>query len=343
MRSDGDIQMGTCHLMRCLALGQAWQDAGGQVIFMTAVRNSALKARLEAEGMRVAQPVANPGSDGDALQTVQLGRRLGSSWVVVDGYHFNSRYQALIKEAGLKLLYIDDDVHVEHYYADLVLNVNLHARPELYARRESYTLLLLGSQYALLRREFEPWRQWQREINPNARRILVTMWGADHDNATARVLQALEGVGLSGLEITVILGGAYPHRRQLEKILRKCRHSVHLEQNVMQMTEIMAWADLAISAGGGTCWEMAFMRLPNLILVLAENQRPIAEHLDNRGIAVNLGWHRDFLSQELQKWVIRLLNSPRERAARGNRGRELVGGKGGSRVVAAMLEVQRND
>jgi len=30
IRADADTQIGTGHLMRCLALGQAWQDAGGR-------------------------------------------------------------------------------------------------------------------------------------------------------------------------------------------------------------------------------------------------------------------------------------------------------------------------
>ena len=46
------------------------------------------------------------------------------------------------------------------------------------------------------------------------------------------------------------------------------------------MPELMARADVAVSAGGSTCWEVAFMGLPFLIVVLAENQEHIAKELE---------------------------------------------------------------
>jgi len=34
IRADAGTDIGTGHFMRCLALGQAWKDAGGKVIFI---------------------------------------------------------------------------------------------------------------------------------------------------------------------------------------------------------------------------------------------------------------------------------------------------------------------
>ena len=35
IRVDADSKIGMGHLMRCLALAQAWKDAGGKVMFVT--------------------------------------------------------------------------------------------------------------------------------------------------------------------------------------------------------------------------------------------------------------------------------------------------------------------
>ena len=59
--------------------------------------------------------------------------------------------------------------------------------------------------------------------------------------------------------------------------------------NVVNMAELMAWADLAIAGAGTTCWEMCLLGLPAIVIVVAENQRFIAAHLAEIGAAVNAG------------------------------------------------------
>src|SRR6266545_2605823 len=98
LRADAGTQMGTGHVMRCLALAQAWQDNGGNAIVIVATQASALEERLTAEGVKVIRLPTQPGSGDDADQTVALARNASASWVVVDGYHFGADYQRVIKE-----------------------------------------------------------------------------------------------------------------------------------------------------------------------------------------------------------------------------------------------------
>ena len=136
--------------------------------------------------------------------------------MVLDGYQFDVEYQRRLKAAGVKLLVVDDTGHAGAYAADLVLDQNAHATKDFYARRESYTQLLLGPRYALLRREFKPWRSWRREIAPVARKVLVTVGGSDPDNVTLRVIRALRILAEHKLKATVVVGGSNPHAHDLE-------------------------------------------------------------------------------------------------------------------------------
>ena len=45
------------------------------------------------------------------------------------------------------------------------------------------------------------------------------------------------------------------------------------------MPELMAWADVGVSAGGLTSWELAFMGLPGIVIVTAANQTGVAAAL----------------------------------------------------------------
>jgi len=286
IRADAGETIGWGHVMRCLALAQAWQDAGGAVTFVMATDVPAVQARLEAEGMRVVQINAAIGSADDMAQTIQWARASNARWVVLDGYQFSAENQRAIKQAGFSLLWIDDNGDATHYYADIVLNQNLHAKASLYTHREPYTELLLGTRYVLLRREFLKWREWRREIPKVARKVLVTLGGSDPDNVTLMVIKALEQVKVDGLEAVVVVGASHPHIHELTQIVQASPIPIRLEINALNMPALMAWADVAITGAGSTCWELAFMGLPSIVLVLAENQKASAHLLAEQGIPV---------------------------------------------------------
>ena len=75
--------------MRCLALAQAWQDAGGRAVFAMGEKVTAIESRLAAEKMPIFEISAPVASDADARETAALAKTHGASWVVVDGYRFD--------------------------------------------------------------------------------------------------------------------------------------------------------------------------------------------------------------------------------------------------------------
>lgn len=251
--------------------------------------------------MEVLHVSGESGSTDDAVQTVEIARKKNASWIVVDGYHFGSDYQRHIKDAGFRLLSLDDYAHAKHYFSDIVLNQNLHAHETLYNRRESYTDLFLGTPYVLLRKEFLIWRKWRKEISDVARRVLVTLGGGDPDNVTLKVIQALRILTDSTLEAVVVVGGENPHYDVLQDAVEEVPFSVRLERDVPDMAELMAWADIAVSAGGSTCWEQAFIGVPAITIALAKNQTPIAKALDKAGAGVDLGFHETIEKEKIAK------------------------------------------
>ncbi len=152
-RADALTGTGSGHVMRCLALGQAWEDAGGSVVFVTACQNDGLLQRLKQAGFDVYQLIKPYPDPGDWEYTKDILAAYPNVWLVLDGYHFDETYQKQIKETRHRLLVIDDMAHLKHYYADIILNQNLHAKGLPYSR-EPYTRLLLGTKYVLLQREF---------------------------------------------------------------------------------------------------------------------------------------------------------------------------------------------
>ncbi len=383
--------MGTGHVMRCLALAQAWQDAGGQVVYAMAAGIAGVEARLRAESIEVLSLSVPPGSPEDAAATARAAHARRAAWLVLDGYHFDGRYQRAIHEAGLHLLALDDYGHAEHYWADLVLNQDLNAEEGLYYRREPYTKLLLGTQYVLLRREFLRAARPVRDIPERAGKLLVTLGGADPDNVTKNVLRALgeTGRGLSQfssrglsqfspdengtvpfLETVVLVGPGNPHWSDLQAEVRSaggdcpdfragdCPNfrptkmglspsmglspwaagagNVRLLRDPPNIPELMAWCDLAVTAGGSTLWELAHFGVPSIVLILADNQRPSARLLAERGACLLLGEARQVGPAALSDAIRQLACDGQARAGLSGRIAAIVDGRGAARVCAAL-------
>jgi UDP-2,4-diacetamido-2,4,6-trideoxy-beta-L-altropyranose hydrolase len=335
-RADASIEMGTGHVMRCLALAQACRDAGGAAVFVMAQSTYDIRQRLTVEGIDVIDLSCVGGSFQDSLEVCDIARLHGAKWVVVDGYQFDSEYQRTVKASGVKLLFVDDTSQCAHYYADLVLNQNAHASEEAYKNREAHTRVLAGGRYAILRREFAAWRDWKRDIPIVAKKILVTMGGSDPENATLRVIRSLRLLNLEGLGVKIVVGGSNPHLDCLRQELDQVSGDIQLVHVTANMPELMAWADVAVSAAGSTCWEMCFLGLPAILLDLATNQYPVGQALDRLGAAIHAESSNEVDREELAQTIQALLQSKDRRESLSAAARKLVDGNGVERVLATM-------
>ncbi len=332
IRADASREIGTGHVMRCLALAQAWQEKGGQV-YVRGRMPDGLRARLVGEGIELVNVEEKGGTPAEARVTATCADEVGASWIVVDGYHFGLVYRRNLREAGHRVLFIDDYGHADRYEADIVLNQNIDAEQDLYIDRPEHTDLLLGPTFALLRKEFWPWREPRREIRAEAEHILVTLGGVDPDNITTEAVEAFEALEASEVRATVVIGGSNPHEDSIRAAAESASVPIDVRQNVDDMAELMADSDIAVSAGGSTCWELAFMGIPNVIVALAENQKGIARGLDEAGTAVNLGWHATVGKSEIGSAAESLLQDEKERRRMANKAQVLVDGLGSKRVL----------
>jgi spore coat polysaccharide biosynthesis predicted glycosyltransferase SpsG/RimJ/RimL family protein N-acetyltransferase len=349
IRADAGVRIGTGHVMRMLALAQAYQDRGGQVTMVCATCPESIADRVRREGIAMDFITAGePGAPTDCQDTIGRARSLGARWVVLDGYHFHEVYQRALRAAGLRVLAVDDYGHCAVWAADAVLNQNIFA-PELkYHSEVAGCRFLLGTRFALLRREFreeterhshiafeETGRRRRDEAhsifadkdqslltsasavqeNPQPiRRLLVTLGGADPDNITGRLLGILNSLDELRLEIKVLVGGGNPHLEHLRQLAASSPHAIEVLHHVLDMPSLYHWAHGVISAGGSTCWEWLFYRLPAAVVCIADNQRPVVAGLVKHRLAVDLGWHENMdpvsVSAKLGDWLNRAAGQP---------------------------------
>jgi len=338
LRADGGPGIGGGHVMRCLALAQAWSETGGRAAFCAAMLAPSLQQRLVDEGFGCIAVEADAGSAGDAEATVAAAKSLGARVVVVDGYRFPLEFHRRLRAAGLRIAALDDNGEIGTCIADLVINHNRHASPALYPERNDRTRLLLGTEYALLRREFRYWQGPPRVFPAAPRQVLVTLGAADPHNVTADVIASLGPALAAATEIVVAVGGGNPHADAIAARAAQQSNCRVVRDPGVDMPRLMAAADLAVCAGGGTMWEMACMGVPFIPIAIAGNQRQAVVAMARDAYPAIDG---ATVARDLPAAAVALAADAGRREALSRRGRQLVDGRGAERVCAALRELAR--
>ena len=153
IRTDVSAHIGMGHLRRCLTLADGLKGHGHPVSFITKPYDERLIAMIERAGYPAHRLPLECSLEQDCAATIRLAQQVDpKASVLLDSYSIDEPYQRSVKEAGLNLIVIDD-LAAHPVYADLLLNQNIYAQPEMYSA-QPYTRLLLGPRYALLRYEF---------------------------------------------------------------------------------------------------------------------------------------------------------------------------------------------
>ena len=300
-RVDASLQMGTGHVMRCLTLAQALKYNEANIEFICRKHEGNLIDKIRLNGFNVHElevlekvddKLAHSHSHShwlgatqqqDADDCLDILKAEKTNWLIVDHYSLDEQWQKRLKPYYEKLMVIDDLADRKHQ-CDVLLDQNFGRSYQDYKDLvPASAKLLMGSEYALLRSEFEKYRQYSldRRKDEKFKKLLVNMGGADQDNITGKVIERLQVAKLpKDLEITVVMGKTAPHLASVITSANKLTYRSEVKVDVDNMAELMANADIAIGASGATTWERCCLGLPTIQLITAYNQEFIASKLN---------------------------------------------------------------
>lgn len=327
-RVDGGSSIGIGHIMRSLSLADGLRRRDSKNLFIIKDIDPRVIERVICSGNLVERLPLEIDLEKDLNLTINLIEKYQPIIVITDSYEINQHYLEQLKKLNIILMSIDDLANI-HFCSDIILNQNIGVKAKDYSIKKN-TKLLLGSKYVLLRKEFRN-RCNLNKIKEEIKSILVIFGGSDSNNQTLKAIKALKNIKDS-IEIIVVMGPGYQYEDILRKEIKTDSRFI-LKRDPKNIFSLMKKTDIAISGGGSTCYELAYMGVPNIIIVLADNQRKVATGLDNYGISINLGWFEDVGEEDIREAVENLMKDKKRRGNMSKKGKRLVDGKGVERVV----------
>ena len=296
-------------------------------------RSQCLAAALAARGLEVELwlhgDVGRSGSAHSVFPTTRYvaQRELPESCdvLVIDSYSL-THDQVAEARRGTALVVALEDLQDRALPADIVHCASPGA--EAWVRSAvPDALMLTGPAYALLRPEFadDPRRAWRDAVGS----VLITVGGADQGRWADALIEQVRAI-VPSATCDVVVGplamGISDHPAG----------GVRTHTSPPNMRELMLRADLAISGAGQTLFELAATATPTIAMAIAQNQIRHVSGLQNAGaVRWAASWSDPDWRERIASAIAASDASVRRRL--GERGRDLVDGRGAARTADAIV------
>lgn len=294
-RADGNAQIGSGHIMRCLSIADAFKRKNIDCKFVLA--DKSFQPLIEDRGYSVhilETDYRNMDSEWDCLQ--KAIKIYCPELVIVDSYFVTKSYLQRLKDQ-VRLAYVDD-LAAFAYPVDILINYNLNGTDHNYEKlyldaNVICPQLLLGITYAPLREMFRniPKRE-QKEIVED---VLVSSGGSDPLHLALTIAKYV-AKHKSAFNYHFLVGTVNEDYEKIKAVAAN-NQNIHVHHNVKDMKTLITSSDLVVSAAGSTMYEICACGVPAITYVLADNQIPGAEAFEKLGLAVNCGDLRDSANQ----------------------------------------------
>lgn len=326
-----EAAIGTGHLVETFDIAAAAQTSGIQpVVVVPASTPSRLLARCPVPIEIV------PNLLPETLR--EAGDRLaarGARLAVTNFRRVSNSQVVALAAAGLRVVCIDElggrdldcvavinssPVRSRHCYTSRIPGFRVHAGPE----------------YLALSAEYCRRREVPRRFSGAIRSVVLSMGGVDRTGATLRIIEALRG-WTSEAERHIVVGAAFAWGEALERLVSDLPGRWRIHHNLPSLAELLATADVGISAGGNTLFEMACIGTPALVLYEDEHEAEQGRAFEASGFGWCLGAGTE-VSADAIRQALHRLEDPALRRAQSEAGRRLVDGHGAARIGRIVAE-----
>lgn len=275
IRADGGPSIGFGHLIRTSAVAAECIRRGDSVLYFTTTPEAV--STILPEYIEV----ITLDTTNDPTEVLRFLDECAIDTLFLDLFEADTAYQQVLSESDSRLV-------VRHNYqnftvcCDVLVYGDLHAPSIDYEWVGTEPEFLLGPDYILLREQFRKAAQKKSNWRPNPTRALITMGGSDIANTTPVAMDTFRNFNGT---VDVIIGPGFSNSEEIIQRAESLKTQFNLIHSPDNMAELMARADIAVSAIGGTVFELLATRTPFVGIPQADNQILRAEALRRHELA----------------------------------------------------------
>jgi UDP-2,4-diacetamido-2,4,6-trideoxy-beta-L-altropyranose hydrolase len=288
IRVDGNLKLGLGHIYRMIAFAEIISP-NFEIIFALNSPIEIIRKLLRGNNINYID-ISKSKDEFEFFR--ETGESVNLRGIVLDGYHFDAKYQKRLKELGYKIISIDG-IYSTHFYSDAVINYNLHANKKKY-RKENYTRLYLGTKYCFLRKSFLDVAKSKIESYNERKDLTIMFGGSDQYNLAYKTLKLIGQCNLKVAfnNINVIYGKGYEFIDSLKEYKKNQPSTIvnlYSNLNDKELIKIFSNTKLAIIPGGYSLYEIFSVGVPVITGYYVDNQIQNSKSVDDYKLGVSVG------------------------------------------------------
>lgn len=329
IRVDMNQTIATGHVMRCLSIAEAARDEGIDAVFILADEQA--EDLIQSKGFQtfVLNSTWND-LEKELPDLLDLIEKENIETLMVDSYYVTEHYLEALNHAT-SVAYIDD-LNSFHYSVDTLIAYANYWRKMNYEENYPDTKLLLGCSYVPLRKEFQ--NLPPKVIRENVENLLLMTGGSDNLGISENIL---DHISLEQYQNVNVICGRYFGQFDYLKAKYQDFENVHLHQAVDNILDYMLDADVAISAGGTTLYELCATGTPTITYSFAANQLDNVRQFAEDGIMMYAG---DIRYDKVYENIRTIVKEYKEKSYRNQffeKMKKMIDGKGANRLAKQLL------
>ncbi len=325
--------VGGGHATRMIALAKALAQRDVRVmLFVASAAHALIADRVAGTPGITVMPI-------DGVESLRRSAELrGCSWLVIDDYAVEAGLESALREAGCRILAVDDLANRAHR-CDALVDTMPYRRANAYAGLvPEAAALWIGLDYAMIGPELCALREASlaRRRQADGRHCLLATFGLSRTSpGPALTLEALRYCD-ARLDATV-LAADIPAAEELERKAEAIGVEATIRTPLTDPGPAFADADLVVGTPGVTTLELCALGVPMILLVTDPRQSELADAMVQRGAALRFD-AGPLAAAPMGSAIATLMNSPRRLVKMSAAGAAAVDCGGARRVAELMLE-----
>ena len=301
--------VGSGHLIRSLALANSLTRMGATCVFLNStLSKEAITMVITAQHKIETLTIEQPDLEYYMTQYLSMMEQKASSCaynskkqkpfdvVIVDSYKIDKVTEDRLKTITDYRVVIDDLANRPHSCEMIIDQTPIRETSDYLHLTQSPTKFLIGSEFTLLRPEFAAIRRKNVSRKPRLLNVLVVFGAFDQDGLILKTLNLLRiKRDLKHIQFHIMLSSHSKHINDINSLALDSKSRINLHIDTEKTADLMYEMDLAITAGGLTCLELACLGINSIILPASTIQAAVADELSKHcNFQVIPNWRNEF-------------------------------------------------